>query len=1203
MSIDIKSTKDYTPTGSIVGDHADPVDNITPMTYIEWMSRVSSVGTDNNDMMMFYNAYLKDWSSIKKKSEDTVNIIADQYRALIKDIALNYTTDEEKRFLSNINYNDIRHVESSLPFFAAKIKQITLYYSRERDLIKQQRLRQSSSGSIHGVTRAVKSQITKQIIAPDNHNLRYGTIDAQTHETFENDYNVRLVELYDTSQAYFNNDNIPIDINTFAGQSNIIARVLSQCAPVLKLSGGINMVLAGVDNLQVDDAKSMDSLEYSEFFNYIKSQQNLNDLKLPDYANMMLGSDVMQLSGGDVIKLSDATHPWRNIFNRYKPSINIVPEIKLKTIEEIGGYDLPHKTGILTYYSKQPKPVYSQSDSAELLPDVYRFGNSVFSGVTGLPVAHVEDITWIKADNSNGRLFGDLTNTKNYPKFDGYTSTGELTNRANAGLSRVTDDLDFFKGDQKTEWSQDDIFKVEGPNVFDLQTRIDSLLIDHKTLFRWRTDIFGNEYALYKQIQPPRAPLDRGPGSDEDDHEITIGCQVIDGGDTLAERPDLYDRTVEYDIYEGGRSPGYDSKFEQSISPRPFQDLRRQSGLDEFLQPVMEEHNSWYYGIDPDPERTNSIIDTNQVTFHGFKSPPQYDEQAYGGLFTDEACGVIDPNTFKCEIIDNYAYNNTDEASDNGFFVSNHGPLTAVQDTYEQYLNPGTSEDWESLGFTGQGLSGIIQGPTVDGSSFTDVFCENKGGDFIYNAEQVPYYNQSLTVAQTKYSPTPTSEIKTKPTLYQQKHQTPGRMYFRSYNSSKIETITKAMSSVFGSFDFFDSSDHDRVITDINENNIIDMDIIYDNIIISTPTHILIEKINFDPVSAKILSNNTTNVLLRTNNGNPLERSLGWFFNENTNHLITGFTSVSGSVVYPRIFTVDLETLQYKQSFPNKDYPESVNDFILTDELSGYVVESVDHPIINYNERTEMYNVSYSSLLSGETDNIYAVFTNNYKQQKLNMRLVDACVFHGESVDKYVFPGQEWEQPVTSRTIRLEGGTELIPTSANEIKTQSLSLSSMTGHVLSGYQLDLTIDTGYIPVSSSGFHLTKIIFDPGDESPLLENVRTIDDGLQVLNIDITKIPDQSDPGDPRIPGFNYMYIFDKPDEYTYTAKVSAVYSDFSMIVYDLDIETNPYTMNSGFSGLKLLESKIYTDVTGNSKQLLVMETQSPRYISNIVIDR
>ena len=64
-----------------------------------------------------------------------------------------------------------------------------------------------------------------------------------------------------------------------------------------------------------------------------------------------------------------------------------------------------------------------------------------------------------------------------------------------------------------------------------------------------------------------------------------------------------------------------------------------------------------------------------------------------------------------------------------------------------------------------------------------------------------------------------------------------------------------------------------------------------------------------------------------------------------------------------------------------------------------------------------------------------------------------------------------------------------------------------------------------------------------------------------------------------------------------------MYSDYSMIVYDLDIETNPYTVNSGFSGLKLLESKTYTDVVGNSKQLLVMETQSPRYISNIVIDR
>ena len=411
------------------------------------------------------------------------------------------------------------------------------------------------------------------------------------------------------------------------------------------------------------------------------------------------------------------------------------------------------------------------------------------------------------------------------------------------------------------------------------------------------------------------------------------------------------------------------------------------------------------------------------------------------------------------------------------------------------------------------------------------------------------------------------------------------------------------MSEVLKNFGFFDSSDHDVILDDITNGNIIDMDVLYDNILISTPSHLLIEKINFDAVTSTLLPNNTTNVLLRTNNGSDLEKPLGWFFNEDDHNIITGFTSVSGDVVYPRIYTVDLETLQYRQSFPNNDYPESVNSFVLTDGLSGYVVESIDAPIIKYNDKTDIYNVSYSSILSGVHDEIYAVFTNNFKFDKLNMRLVDACVYHGDSVTKYVRPGEVWDDPVISRTIRLEGGDELIPTSASEVKTQTLSLSSMIGYSLSGYELDLSINTKYIPVSGSGFHLAQILFDPADGSDIYVNDRVIDDGLGALMVDITELPDQSDFGDPRVFGFNHLYKFDKPTEHTYSSTISAVYSDFSMIIYTLNIETVPYSVQSGLGGLKLIESKLYTDVTGANKQLLVLETQSPRYISNVVIDR
>lgn len=1212
MSVSIDITKNYTPINSIVsaiGDttSSDIEDKYQPMTYIEWVARVNEQTTGGNDLTYYYNVYLREWAKVKNSTTDIDNIITSQYRTLIKDISLNYTTDEEKRFLANINYNDPRHVESSLPFFAAKIKQITLYYARERDIIKQQKIRRSSSGSVEGIERSVASEITKQIVSPGLQNLSSGNIDSNTHESQKIDYRVRIVELYDLSQSYFKDKNIPISIETFADIDSIIARTLEECAPVLNLSDNINLLLTNQSTLQVESTRTLESLNYSEFFNYIRSESNLNDIILPDYVNTILGANVMQLSAGEISQVSAATTPWRNIYNRFHPTINSTPgdSTTYKTLEQLGGFNIPSKTGILTYYSKSPKPIYLNDNSPELLPDTERFGNSTFSGVTGLPVMHSEDITWLKADNSNGRLFGDIVKSRELAKFTGYTSADEILPIPPVGVSRSTDDLDFFEGPKRSKWSQSDIFPTEGPNVYNIENRVDSLIIGDRTQYKWRTDIYGNEYALYKAIQPPRPPLASGPGVGDDEAEVVVGCQVLDGGDTLVERPSMYDEGVEYDIYEGGRAPGIDNKYEQSRAPRPFYDLRKQLGYDEFGEIIYEEHNSYYIGVDPDPERVVNVVSLRPITYHGFKPTPVYDSQAYGGLFTDTACGIIDPSAFKCEVLDSYSFNDASEDIIDGMYISNHYPLTGdEQDSYEQYLNPGFNNEWEELGFDGNGSTrDIFQGPNIDGSLFVDTFCENQAGDYIYDVNQVPYFDQDQTVSRTKVSPTPDNDISITPTIYNQKSEITGEIFFRSYNGSNISLIQEAMSNVFKNFGYFDDSDHDILLDDISNGNIIDMDVLYDNVLISTPSHTLIEKINFDPITSTILPNNTTNVLLRTNAGSPLERSLGWFFNEDNHELITGFTSTSGTTVYPRIYTVDLNSLQYTQSFPNNDYPESADSFTLTDDLSGYIIKSIDQPIIKYNDKTDVYNVSYSSILSGYDDEIFAVFTNNFKFDKLNMRLIDACVYHGNSVDKYVRPGEIWDDPVVSRTIRLEGGLELIPTSPGEVKTQTLSLSSMIGYTLSGYQLDLTIDSKYIPVKTDSFRLTQIYFDPGDGSDIYVNDRILDDGLGVMAIDISELPDQSDFGDPRVYGFNHLYRFDSPVEYTYSSRVSAVYSDFSMIVYELNIETLPYSVQSGFEGLKLIESKIYTDITGMNKQLLVLETQNPRYISNVVIDR
>lgn len=1202
MSVDIDSVKNFIPIGSVVNSDTpldDIVDKNQPLTYVQWLPRVRLTVTGSTDMTHQYNRYLRQWASTQDNAQTTENIVLAQYKTLIKDISLNYTTSEEKRFLSNLNYDDPRHVESAIPFFANKIKQISSYYTRERDLIKQQKIQSASSGSTAGVSRATRNKIAQKVSSPETTDDTSGNLNI--------DYSVNLIALYDIHQGYFTQSISPITTNTFNTTENIIAQAVAECAPVLNLSDRINIVLTNTSTTQQEDSIVIQNTNYSEFFNYIKEENNLNALQEPVYINTILGSSLMQLSGGELSYTTTPSKPWRNMFNRYTPAINTTKNTssEYKTIQELGGYNVPKNLGILTYYSKSPVPM-TPSATVDLLPDLNKYGSSNIPTLSGLNITHAEDITWLKADNSNGRLFGDIVSDKSTATFTGYTSRDELNGVPATGISRSTDNFGYFSGKKKNKWSNKDIFPEIANNVFDIDTRTDKLLTGHQTLHRWRTDIFGNEYALYKQIQPARKPLDQPRRTIiEDEIEFVVGCQVLDGGDSLLERPGIYSPDVNYDIYEGGRSPGVDSKFEQSFNPRPFKDLRRNTGVDGFGNTVLEDHNSWYVGIDPSPNRIDDSIALRPITFHGFRPDPVYDEQAYGGLFTDTACGVVDPSTFKCEVIDNYAYNDSSEQiTGGGFYVSRNAPANDVQDTFEVYLNGGEDQTWEELAFAdGVGVEGVVHGGRVDGSMFGDTFCENETGDFEYGGTGVSYFNHELTTAKTTYSDDPTGDPEEYITTYNQNNTTPGTMYFRSYNDLNQSEISVALSDVIGNFNFFDNSDHDKVFDDITTGNIIDMDVIYDNLLILTPTHMLIEKINFDPITSKLKPNNTTNVLLRTTYDDDREKSMGWFFNENTNKLLTGHTSVSGDVVFPRIFEVDLKSLEYRQVFPDMRHNDDVNQFSLTGELSGYKISTVDTPIIKFNEKVNEYNISFSATLSGESAEIYAIVTSDYRADRNSMKLNDAVMYHGEAIQRFLNPQAEWEDKITTRTIRLEGPETLQPSQPGEIKTKTLSLSSMTGFALSSLEFELEVENYHIPVDTTSYRVIQLVMDPGDGSDVKTIDRVIDDGTGGLDVDITTIPDPSDFGDPRIQNFTHQYNFNKQNTHTYTAQISAIYSDFSVLVFKINIETEPYTIQSAFGSMKLIESKPYLDTNNEKKQLLVLETEQPRYVANVVIDR
>ena len=103
--------------------YKDALDNNAPLDYINFLKLTKYNNKDGNK---YYESYISRWNAYKRKASTTSQeTIIEQYRDFIKDISLNYTTVEEKKFLSKIDFNDPLDLDIAIPFFVNKISEIS----------------------------------------------------------------------------------------------------------------------------------------------------------------------------------------------------------------------------------------------------------------------------------------------------------------------------------------------------------------------------------------------------------------------------------------------------------------------------------------------------------------------------------------------------------------------------------------------------------------------------------------------------------------------------------------------------------------------------------------------------------------------------------------------------------------------------------------------------------------------------------------------------------------------------------------------------------------------------------------------------------------------------------------------------------------------------------------------------------------------
>ena len=202
MAANVFSTGTYDVQFSITNPNVnseDVLDNFQPFTFFEYLKNVAQVNTPEQFTQQ-YNNYLRTWYNNKNAEAAVVQSeIKLRYIDLLKSIATNYTTSEEKRFLANLDYDDASDLSIAIPFYAQKLKEICLFYAKKRDTFKFRIEELKIKGTLTSIEKAVYNNIIDYVAT-------FGSETSSSIATTLDQLQVSVVEFVDVYGDYFDLD-------------------------------------------------------------------------------------------------------------------------------------------------------------------------------------------------------------------------------------------------------------------------------------------------------------------------------------------------------------------------------------------------------------------------------------------------------------------------------------------------------------------------------------------------------------------------------------------------------------------------------------------------------------------------------------------------------------------------------------------------------------------------------------------------------------------------------------------------------------------------------------------------------------------------------------------------------------------------------------------------------------------------------------
>ena len=383
-------------------NRVDALDVGTPMSFLTFI-KILSVNFSPDVLQTYYTNYIKLWNSqnITKNSTETT-LIVEKYRDFIKDISLNYTTSEEKQFLSKIDFNDPYDLDITIGFYSKKLKELSLFYNSKRHDVKYSVVRSKLLGTNFGSQKTMV-ELTLSYLK----NLELGTL-VYDFDTIKHNIEIEVEELYDSYPLYFNQtpnpkiyDNKDLDY----GQDIFLKNDIEL---ITEIFSGLTSEMRNLKEVdQLFDNKRLLTEKYMS----------------TDFYYLSTGSTATEFISG---KLFSANQPSGNLLNRDYPTTASTQRVNFLQTKHSRGFFKPSKMAIVMVDGITKS--ISVNLSALAANSLYYYPDpTIISNNSGILTFIVDD-SYLKRNNSSGNATNQPNSTPFDTQYYGYVSKIEPSN-------------------------------------------------------------------------------------------------------------------------------------------------------------------------------------------------------------------------------------------------------------------------------------------------------------------------------------------------------------------------------------------------------------------------------------------------------------------------------------------------------------------------------------------------------------------------------------------------------------------------------------------------------------------------------------------------------------------------------------------------------------------------------------------------------